>query len=256
MRIIAIANQKGGIGKSTTTAALAEGLAEKGCRPLVVDLDPQGSVSYIMGGSAAPPTVYNVLRREVSAREAIRPTPAGFLLPGNTSLSSADIEFTSIGKEYLLKEALAPLSDAFDYVILDTPPALGILTVNAFAAADGVVVPTGADILSIQGITQLNQTINLVKTYCNPRVNMKGILLTRHNSRTVLGRDFRDTIADIAESLHTFVYATAIRDSVAVKEAQAQRVGLFQYAPASTTTADYRAFIDEFLRSEADTKKE
>ena len=247
MKTIAVANQKGGIGKSTTAAALSEGLRAKGFRTLVADLDPQGSITYIMGDDGTPPTVLEVLRRSATARESIRPTEQGDLLPGNSLLSSADLEFTSIGKEYLLREALASVAVDYDFAILDTPPALGILTINAFTAADAIIVPAGADILSIQGIEQLTHTINLVKTYCNPNVNMKGLLLTRHNHRTVLSRDFTEAIEAIAQGLGTFVYKAWIRDSVAVKEAQANRQGLLAYAPKSTSAMDYISFVGEFL---------
>ncbi len=250
MITIAVANQKGGIGKSTTAAALSEGLTLKGLRALVVDMDPQGSITYIMGDDGTPPTVLEVLRRTARARDAIRTTPQGDILPGNSLLSSADLEFTSIGKEYLLREALAGVATDYDYAILDTPPALGILTINAFTAGDAVIVPAGADILSIQGIEQLSHTINLVKTYCNPKVNIKGLLLTRHNQRTVLSRDFTEAIEEIARGLDTFVYKVWIRDSVVVKEAQARQQGLLAYAPKSAPALDYMAFVEEFLKME------
>ena len=250
MKTIAVANQKGGIGKSTTVAVLCEGLSLRGFRALVVDMDPQGSISYIMGDDGAPPTVLEVLRKTATAREAIRETPQGFLISGNNLLASADLEFTSIGKEYLLREALQTVADEYDYAILDTPPALGILTINAFTAADSIIVPAGADILSIQGIEQLSHTVNLVKTYCNHDVNMKSLLLMRHNQRTVLSRDFTEAIGEIAQGLNTFVYTAWIRDSVVVKEAQARRQGLIAYAPKSAPAMDYMAFVDEFLQCE------
>lgn len=248
MHTVAIANQKGGVGKSTTAGALAGGLTARGHRVLLVDLDPQANSTYIYGSAGEPPTVYNVMRGEATAGEAIVRCAQGDLLPANASLAGADIEFSQVGKEHLLREALLPLAERYDYVVLDTPPALGILTVNAFTAAQSLVIPAGADVLSVQGIAQLNRTIELVRTYCNPNIALCGILLTRHNSRTALSRAFHESVQGVAEHLGTFVYETPIRDSVSVREAQAQRESLLAYAPRSTSARDYDAFVDEFLR--------
>ena len=244
---IAISNQKGGVGKSTTVSALGAGLFLKGYKVLYVDLDAQGNLSYSMKASNKALSSLEVLTGTATAKEAIVQTPQGDLIPASTALASADALITETGKEYRLKEALEPVRGEYDYIILDTPPALGILTVNALTACSSVIVPVQADIYSLQGIGQLAQTIATVKKYCNPALSIKGILATRYKGRAILTKDMTELLEDTASQLHTKLYKTRIRDTVAIPEAQASQQDIFTYSPRSNATADYTAFIEEVL---------
>lgn len=245
--IIAITNQKGGVGKSTTAHALGAGLSLKGYSVLFADLDPQGNLTYSMQANTAELTAYELLTKRAAVADVIQHTPQGDIIPASAALSGADMELTATGKEYRLREAIDPLRGRYDFIVIDTPPALGTLTVNALTAADSLIIPAQADIFSLQGIGQLTATIQAVQTYCNRSLKLDGVLLTRHSGRAVLSRDMADLIKDTAEQLGTAVYRTVIREGIAIKEAQANRQSIFTYAPKSKAAADYMTFIDEYL---------
>ena len=246
MKVIAIANRKGGVGKSTTAAALINGLTLKGYKVLGVDLDAQRNLTSTMRAKADK-TVLGVLTGDISIREAIIRTSGGDIVPASRSLSGADATITDTGKEYKLREAMEPVLAEYDYIILDCPPALGILTVNALTAADSVIIPAQADIYSLEGIEDLQDTITPVKRYCNSKLEIAGILLTRYSGRSILSRDATTLAERLAERLGTKVFNSKIREAVAVKEAQISRESLFSYAPRAKVTEDYRAFIEELL---------
>lgn len=243
--VLAIINQKGGVGKSTTAAALGAGLILKGYRVLYIDLDAQGNLTFNMGAGASALSSLEMLTGTATAEEAIRHTEQGDIIPASPALAGADNLITTTGKEYRLKEALEPLYKLYDYIVIDTPPALGILTVNALTACTGAIVPAQADAWSLQGITQLNGTIQTVKKYCNPALKVKGIVLTRFNSRAVVSRDMQELIAQTAAALNTKLYKTTIRECTALKEAQAVQQDIYSYAPRSNATADYKALVAE-----------
>ena len=247
-QIISIINQKGGVGKSSTALALGQGLAVKGQRVLFVDLDAQGNLSYTLSADPNSPTSFEVLTKEAQATAARQKAPGGDLIAASPALAGADTAIAVVGKEYRLKEALGSLTAEYDYIIIDTPPALGILTINALTASHGAIVPAQADIYSLTGIGQLSQTIGAVRQYCNPELKIIGILLTRHNSRSVLSRDMAEMMEETAQSLKTRLFKTPIRETVAVKEAQAKRESLFSYAPKSNAAQDYMALIKELKR--------
>lgn len=246
--VIAVSNQKGGVGKSTTANALGAYLFHKGFKVLYVDMDAQGNLSYSMGASNKNISSLEVLTGTATAREAIVQTPQGDLIPASQALASADAILTETGKEYKLREALEPLLGEYDYIIIDTPPAIGTLTINALTACNSVIVPAQADIFSLQGIGQLVQTIQTVKKYCNRNLSIKGLLITRYNARTVLSKDMTDLLEDTAQKLQTKLYQTKIRECTALKEAQASQQDIYIYAPRSNGTADYTAFVEEVLR--------
>lgn len=247
-RMIAVINQKGGVAKSTTAAALLAGLTLKGYKVLAIDLDAQTSLSFIAGAETEGViTSWHVFHRKGKAADAIQRTEAGDIIASNKELAGADAEITGTGREYRLKEALAPIAGNYDYIIIDTPPALGIITVNALTACDSVIIPAQADVLSIQAITQLAETVGDVRIYTNPALTIEGILLTRYGSRAVLSREFADMAGEIAAQLGTKVFRSRIREGVAVKEAQATRQSLFSYAPTAKVTEDYKAFVEELL---------
>lgn len=255
MKVIAVVNQKGGVGKSTTAAALAGGLFLQGFRVLSVDLDAQGNLSHTLRADAGKgKSVLSVLLQEATVREAVQRTDCGDLLPASRALSGVDAILTETGKEYRLREALEPVLGEYDYIIIDSPPALGIATINALTAAYTAVIPAQADIYSLQGIEQLAGTVNTVKRYCNPRLTIDGILLTRYSPRSILSREVQGLMEQLARKLGTRLYRATIREAIAVKEAQISRQNLFEYAPHANVTEDYRAFLQELVPPEKNRK--
>ena len=247
-KTLCITNQKGGVGKTTTTYALGLGLREKGYKVLTVDLDPQGNLSFCTGAEAEESiTVYDVLKSEYTAQEAIQHTPIIDIIPSNIILSGVDLEFTHTGREFLLREALTCVQDKYDFIIIDTPPSLNILTVNAFAASDKIIIPMVADIFSLQGIAQLYETIDRVKKYCNPSIVIEGILLTRYNKRVILSSEIRATAEMVAKELNTEIFKTNIRTSISIQEAQTNQENLYKYAPLNSAVTDYMEFVEELL---------
>jgi chromosome partitioning protein len=249
MEVIAVINQKGGVGKSTTAHAIGAGLTLKGHRVLYVDLDAQGNLSYTLRADTNGLTAMELLQGR-NTQAAIQRTAQGDIIASSPSLAGADTIITAVGKEYRLREALEPLGGLYDYCIIDTPPALGILTINALTACNGAIIPAQADIYSLQGISQLHTTIETVKQYCNPALTIKGIVLTRYNSRAIISREVADMIEQTAGQLQTKLYNTKIRECTAIKEAQATQQDIYSYAPRSNATADYTALIAEILGGE------
>ena len=252
MRIVAVANQKGGVGKTTTSQALTAGLADKGYKVLGIDLDPQGNLSSACGSvNYNVPTIYELMKREVTAEETIQHMNGGYdIIPSNIMLAGAEQELSQTGKEHRLKEAIAAVSDNYDYIIVDTPPSLGVLTVNAFTAASDILIPTTAGIFATTGINQLNETVKSVQKYCNPNVKITGILFTRFNPRANISKQIKELTEQLSQYISAPIYKTYIRSAVAVEEAQANRVDIFDYAEKSTVSEDYKAFIEEFLKGE------
>ena len=251
-RIVAVANQKGGVGKTTTSQALTAGLADKGYKVLGIDLDPQGNLSSACGSvNYNVPTIYELMKREVTAEETIQHMNGGYdIIPSNIMLAGAEQELSQTGKEHRLKEAIAAVSDNYDYIIVDTPPSLGVLTVNAFTAASDILIPTTAGIFATTGINQLNETVKSVQKYCNPNVKITGILFTRFNPRANISKQIKELTEQLSQYISAPIYKTYIRSAVAVEEAQANRVDIFDYAEKSTVSEDYKAFIEEFLKGE------
>lgn len=245
--IIAIINQKGGVGKTTTAFAIGAGIYLKGYKVLYIDLDAQGNLTYTLGADTKGITALDILSKNATAAEAIQKTDQGNIIAASPNLAGADTVITAVGKEYRLKEAIEPLKERYDYIIIDTPPALGILTINALTACTGAVIPAQADIYSLQGISQLHSTIQTVKQYCNPSLEVKGIVLTRYSSRSILSREVAEMIEETARQLDTRLYNTAIRENIAVKEAQASQQDIFAYSPKSNAAEDYKTLIDEII---------
>jgi len=245
--IVTIATQKGGTGKTTTAHALGAGLTGRGYRVLFIDLDPQQNLTYILRADPGAATSYEVLTGEATAAQAIQPGPGGDVITSSPSLAGANLDVVEAGREYRLREALEPIRGQYDFIVIDTPPSLGILTVTALTASDRVIIPAQADILSLQGIGQLYNTMRAVQLHANPRLKITGILLTRHSSRAILSRDLARVIANTAGELGTFIYSAAIREGIVVKEAQASQQDLYSYAARSNPAQDYQAFVEEFM---------
>ena len=247
-KIISVTNQKGGVGKTTTTNAIAAGYKLKGFKVLCVDLDPQANLSFSTGAETEDcSTVYEILKREASASSSIQKMESFDIISSNILLSGIELEFTQTGREYLLREALSSVRDHYDYIFLDTPPALSILTVNAFTASDYIIIPMLADIFSLQGIAQLSETIDRVRKYCNPNIKVEGIVLTKFNMRTVLSREIKGTAELIAEKLNTGILNTTIRSSVAVMEAQTNQQDIYNYSPKNGAAKDYMDLVEELI---------
>jgi chromosome partitioning protein len=249
--IYAITNQKGGVGKTTTAAALITGLHAQGYKVLGIDLDMQGNLSYTMGTPKGRPTVLGVMLGEVPAREAIHHTPHGDIIPYAKGLNAAEKQVSDTGREYILKKALEPIAGEYDFIIIDTPPALGILTVNALTAAHALIIPAQADIYSTQAILETHRTMQKVKEYCNHDLQYAGILLTRYNGRATITQEAEEHIKTIAADMKTKVFSARIREGVAIKEAAAMQEPLLKYAPKSKVAADYKELIEEILKGAA-----
>lgn len=250
---IAVINQKGGVGKSTTAYALGAGLSLKSYRVLYIDLDAQGNLSDTLKADNTGLTGLNsleVLTGTTLAINAIQHTDQGDIIASSPALSGADTILTTVGKEYCLKEALALLESTYDYIVIDTPPALGILTVNALTACTSCLIPAQADVYSLQGINQLYGTIQTVRKYCNPSLQIMGILLTRYSARAIISRDVSEMMDEIAKQLHTQLYTSKIRECTALKEAQAVKQSIYSYAPKSNAAIDYSSLINEMLGKE------
>ena len=245
MQTIAIICQKGGVGKTTTAGAVGAGLMRKGYRVLFIDLDAQGNLSYTMRANTQGYNAAGILQRPETTKEEIQRTDQGDIIASSIELAGADTTITATGKEYRLREALQTIAGDYDFCIIDTPPALGILTINALTACDGAIIPAQADIYSLQGIAQLYSTLEAVKRYCNPSLQVMGILLTRYNPRLIIRREVAETLKETAGELHTRLYNTTIRECTAISEAAAKRQNIYDYAPKSNATADYSRLVDE-----------
>lgn len=246
MKVISIANQKGGVAKSTTSQAITSILNSQGKKSLAIDLDPQGNLSLAMKADVSNnPTIYNVLKGELKAADILQTTASGDILPSNILLSGADTEFTSTGREYLLKETINDIKGNYNYIIIDCPPTLSILTINAFVASDYVIVPSLADVFSLHGMGQLNDTIKSVKKYCNSNLKIAGILLTKFVPRNTLSNHIKETLNSITKKMDTVLFNTYIRNSVAIQEAQLQQDSLLDYDPKANALLDYIEFVSE-----------
>ena len=241
--IIAIINQKGGVAKTTTTGALAAGLKIRGNNVLAIDLDSQGNLSYAMKAENNNLSSYSLLSGQAPIKDIIQHTEVGNIVPASPLLSRTDIELDMVGKEYKLKEALFDV--VYDFILIDTPPALSILTVNALAAADEVIIPAQADVFSLQGIGQLYNTIDTVKKYCNPNLSVAGILLTRFNQRAVLSNHIQKLLDNATSSMETILFKTYIRTAISVQESQYKRENLAEYDSKGTAMTDYANYLAE-----------
>lgn len=256
--IITVTNQKGGVGKTTTAAALLCALYERGQRVLGVDLDPQGSLSFSLGlDTENCATVYDLFKGRVTVEETITSSRGIDLLPANILLSAAELEFNRTGREFMLRGELAHVSDRYDYIIIDTPPALNVLTVNAYVASDHLVIPMVPEILSLLGVAQIKETIDTVQECYNPKLKVLGILLNKYNARLTLNREVSEMADQIAEQLRTDVFKTVIRSGVSVAEAPAHGESVLSYAPNSKPADDFQHLTSEItslLREQPDNR--
>lgn len=243
---ISIVLQKGGTGKSTTAQALASTLGFKHKKVLLIDLDPQSNVTYSSGADDPAHTIFDVLSEDCGASEALIYCKYYDLLAADTYLTN--IEMSKDIEPTLLRNALEAIKGNYDFIIIDTPPALGHLSFNSLVASDYVVIPTEPRPFALQGLGRLNDTILTIQTALNPSLKVLGILLIKYSNRTVLNRDIKAMIEDYAEQMNTIVFHTSIREGIAVAEAQTVRKPLIDYAKNSKPNIDYKAFTTELLQ--------
>lgn len=246
--IITMTNQKGGVSKSTSTQNLGAGLAMKGYKVLLIDLDAQANLSLSCGVKELQKTVYTILKDKTQTRACIKPIKENLsLIPASLALSTADLELNEDGKEYRLAKAIEAIKGEYNLIIIDTPPALSILTVNALTVADKVIIPAQADLFSLEAIKQLTGTINTIRRYTNKSLSIMGILLTRYNNRNILTQELTEVLNATAEHLQTRVFKSTIREAIAIKEAQAKKQDIFEYSPECNVAGDYMALVEEVI---------
>ncbi len=248
-QVIAVANQKGGVGKTTTTVNLGAALMERGKRVLLLDMDPQGALSTVLGVDAnqLETTLYNALiDPDVRLEGIILPIRPGLdLVPSNIDLSAAEIELISeMGRESILKDLLKPLLKRYDYVFLDCPPSLGLLTVNALTAADSVLIPLQCEYLAMRGLQLLLKTIKKIKSKLNPRLEILGILGTMYNARTIHSREVME---EVRASFGEQVFDVVIRDTIKFAEAPVVHQTILEYASSHDGAQAYRKLAEVII---------
>lgn len=249
-QIIAVANQKGGVGKTTTAINLAAALTLKGRRVLLVDMDPQGNATSGCGleKEDLTSTVYEVLIGNLNVREAVRKLSLrGMeLLPANGDLIGAEIELIhEIGREYFLKRHLDPIPNEYQYVFIDCPPSLGLLTVNALAASEGVIIPLQCEFYAMEGLSQLLRTLRLIKNSVNPGLRITGILLTMFDVRNNISHQVKE---EVCHHFGSRVFDTVINRNVRLSEAPSFGKNIFEYDPRCIGAKGYSMLADELIK--------
>ena len=251
-RIIAIANQKGGVGKTTTTINLAAALAEKGKKVLVVDTDPQGNTTSGFGldRSQIDNTVYQLMIDECKVDEAIikdvlEDLPGLDILPANVDLAAVEVELMDVeDKEFILQKALGEVKDKYDFIVIDCPPSLSMLTVNSMTSASTVLVPIQCEYYALEGLSQLIHTVNLVKDRLNPDLEMEGVVFTMFDSRTNLSLQ---VVENVKENIEEHVYKTIIPRNIRLAEAPSYGLPITLYEPKSAGAEAYRLLAQEII---------
>jgi len=247
-KTIAITNQKGGVGKTTTAINLSACLAEAGKRILLIDLDPQGNSTSGVGGKADQNSAYEALMGRVQIANCVQKTAVEglYLIPSDIRLTGAELELVDLEqREYRLKLLLKTLESQYDYIFIDCPPSLGLLTLNALTAAQRVLIPIQCEYYALEGVTSLMNTVSRVKHTFNPRLDIEGVLLTMLDGRTNLGLQ---VVAQVKKHFKSRVYATAIPRNVRLGEAPSHGLPIHLYDPRSIGADSYRRLAKEFLQ--------
>ncbi|HEX3540770.1 MAG TPA: AAA family ATPase [Acidimicrobiales bacterium] len=241
-RVLAVANQKGGVAKTTTVHSLGAALASAGRRVLLVDLDPQACLTFSLGVDAAGGSLHDVIVHQKPAREVLVKVGDLQLLPASIDLAGAEVYLLSkTGREYALAQALEPIKSGYDVVLVDCPPSLGILTINGLTAADEVVIPLQCETLSGRGVGQLLETVDDVHKYTNPHLKVAGVVATMYDSRTRLGQQ---VLASMHDEYGLELLPPPIPKSVRVAEAPAESLSVLEHAPRSPAADAYRALAE------------
>jgi chromosome partitioning protein len=244
--VIAFANQKGGVAKTTTTLNLGVALKEEGYRVLAVDLDPQGNLTMSQGWNPdeVERSMFDVLVHQLPIEEIIRPAEVDVAV-SSIDLAGAELALASmIGRERALERALRPIKERYDYILIDTPPSLGLLTINALVAADGVIVPVQCEYLSLRGLAQLQNTLEMIRENLNPRVQIEGILPTMLDSRTIHAKE---AVEILEENFGELVFKSRIRKAIKFAEAPVRGSSVLKYDPQGNAAQYYRDLAEEVL---------
>lgn len=252
-RIIAIANQKGGVGKTTTAINLSASLAEKGRKVLAIDMDPQGNLSSGLGldKNTIEGTIYDMIIGEADVEEVIHKDTIENLdiLPSNVDLSAVEIEMIDVeNKEFVVKNSIQKVRDDYDYVIIDCPPSLSLLTVNAMTTADSVLVPIQCEYYALEGLSQLIHTVELVKDRLNPVLEIEGVVFTMYDARTNLSLQ---VVENVKENLEQNIYKTIIPRNIRLAEAPSYGTPINQYDPRSSGAESYMRLAEEVISRES-----
>ena len=235
-KIICISNHKGGVGKTTTTVNIGAGLNKLGRKVLLIDLDPQANLSQSFGIINHEFNIYGAIRGEYELK-AVEIMPRLDIIPSNLDLSGAEVELSGeAGREYILKELIEPIKNKYDYILIDSPPSLGLLTINALTAADEVYIPLQAQYLALQGLTKLLEIIEKIQRRLNKNLKVGGVIVTQYDNRKILNRDITATIT---EHFGDKVFKTKIRDNIALAEAPTAGLDIFRYNSKSYGAEDY-----------------
>jgi chromosome partitioning protein len=245
-KVIAFANQKGGVAKTTTTLNLGVAFAEQGLRVLLIDLDPQGNLTMSQGlnPDSIERSMFDVLVHRLPIEEVIQETEVE-LAVSSIDLAGAELALSSlIGRERALEKALEPIKERYDYVLVDTPPSLGLLTINALVASNGVIVPVQCEYLSLRGLVQLENTLSMIRENLNPDVEIQGILPTMFDNRTLHSRE---AVEILQENFGELVFDTKIRKTIRYAEAPVRGTSVLKYDPSGTAAEAYRELAKEVL---------
>jgi chromosome partitioning protein len=249
-QVLAFANQKGGVAKTTSTVNLGVALVEMGKRVLAVDMDPQGNLTMSQGidPESLEKSMYDVLVHRLPIDDVIVSNEID-VAAATIDLAGAEMALsTQIGRERALERALKPMQDKYDYILIDTPPSLGLLTINALAASDGVIVPVQCEYLSLRGLLQLERTLEMIREDINPRVRIRGILPTLFDSRTLHGRE---AIEILKENFGPLVFKTVVRKTIKFAEAPVQGSSVLKYDPRGKGAEAYRSLAREVLNGKS-----
>ena len=249
--ILSFINQKGGAAKTTTALNVGAALTRKGYKVLIIDLDPQGNLTTAAGMQpqevADVPTVYEVLKGEIDINETIRTTAGGYdLVPTDIRQSGAEIELSAAtGRDFILREAIETIKPKYDYILLDCPPSLSIITIMALTACNEVIIPIQGQYYALQGTRQLMNTFEVIKKRTNPRIKICGVVVTIYDGRKLLDRDI---LENVRAAFGAKVFNTQIRNNVSLAEAPAFGQDIYLYKPDSIGAADYTALTDEIIQ--------
>src|SRR5690348_15734625 len=249
-RVISFANQKGGVAKTTTTLNLGVAFAEQGLKVLLIDLDPQGNLTMSQGlnPDSIERSMFDVLVHRLPITEVIHEAEVD-LAVSSIDLAGAELALSSmIGRERALEKALAPVRENYNYILIDTPPSLGLLTINALVASDGVIVPVQCEYLSLRGLVQLENTLSMIRENLNPEVGIQGILPTMYDNRTLHSRE---AVEILQENFGDLVFDTKIRKTIRYAEAPVKGSSVLKYDPSGSAAEAYRSLAKEVLNGSA-----